>query len=356
MSTFGADADADADADDTGTLPPVLPTYNFSMSSSGPLELGDSGWSSVVLATGNQENFVFAHSNVVKSYSPDGTLTTVSEPSGVVSALHTGTDGGIMSCRIEGGHSLFVGDEPATDPPTLIGEITNRCDEIEDDMDCWSGVNKCLFQLQDDGSILAAALHGHGIDDSPHETLYFTGSDGMLTAHLAADAYPIGLSWGGGHNVVYTDYLDGHYAIRLLNLPDMTTQVLLEHVYPIGTATSAARSALTADDGTNVYVYDDSSGPPLTDPMLTLEAMTYPQVTLLNGAVVVVAQDQSAGTFHLNGGAETLVYTYDSAREGVTLTGVATANDRIHVVYRYWNAAEGSQQSTVLIFDAVVAP
>jgi hypothetical protein len=161
------------------------------------------------------------------------------------------------------------------------------------------------------------------------------------------------MGWGGENNVIYTD---GYHAASLLSLPEMTTQTLLEYVdgsFSGKSATSATRSALVYTTiGGTVNVYDDASTPPLTEPIQSYTGASQGRVTVLNGAVVAVMQDVSAGTFKLNGGAETLIHPYDATKVDLLLIGVAASDDRIHVLYRYWDADAGTLKYTVLTFDA----
>jgi hypothetical protein len=63
-------------------------------------------------------------------------------------------------------------------------------------------------------------------------------------------------------------------------------------------------------------------------------------------------QDKEAGTFTLNGGGESLVYSYDSSLSNVTLTAISASTDRIHVAFRYDDTDWGEYLFQILTFDA----
>ena len=73
---------------------------------------------------------------------------------------------------------------------------------------------------------------------------------------------------------------------------------------------------------------------------------------LVNDIAVVAIQDQAAGTFSINGGDETLVYSYDISKDDVSLSQIGTSTGRIHLMYTW----ASSSKATVITFDLVDVP
>ena len=121
-----------------------------------------------------------------------------------------------------------------------------------------------------------------------------------------------------------------------------------------GFATTAAATALAGANETHIDnlatlsgVAKDSTG------LGTFSGADIARVTTLDCGVVVVMQDKEAGTFTLNGGGESLVYSYDSSLSDVSLDAISASTNRIHVSFRYYDTDSSEYLFQIVTFDAV---
>ena len=112
-------------------------------------------------------------------------------------------------------------------------------------------------------------------------------------------------------------------------------------------------SALVAYGESGVQVFNDSNERPLSEPLGTFSGADIARVTTLDCGVVVVMQDKEAGTFTLNGGGESLVYSYDSSLSDVSLDAISASTNRIHVSFRYYDTDSSEYLFQIVTFDAV---
>ena len=345
----GADKDNEC-ADSTTSI------YTLSLSGDAPIALangtGFTNGGRPQLASGHMDDLIFTHQDQVIRHRRDGGVE-ISEPELAVQSIYLGSDNRVWTCLFDEDGSVYLGEGPDDEAPILYGQIEDTCDY---DVDCGFYTNPCVMHEKDDGTIQMAIGAARQQDCSFRSWIFEGSKDRELDMVLDLnDMTLLGLGWGSDDGLLYSDTASypSTSSAALFDVESLTHEVLIDPGWTIHASGAPKLSALVAYGESGVQVFNDSNERPLSEPLGTFSGADIARVTTLDCGVVVVMQDKEAGTFTLNGGGESLVYSYDSSLSDVSLDAISASTDRIHVSFRYYDTDSSEYLFQIVTFDAV---
>ena len=334
----------------------TTPIYTLSISDDEPIALENgTGYRTggrPQLASGHTDDLIFVHKGQVIRHTRDGGIE-ISEPEIPVQSIYLGSDDQLWTCLLDEDGSIYLGEGPDDEAPILYGQIEDSCDY---DVDCSFYTNPCVMHEREDGTIKMTIGAARQQDCSFRSWIFEGSEDREFDMVLDwVDTTLLGLGWGSDDGLLYwnTATYPSTSSADLFDVESLTHEVLMDPGWTVHASGAPKLSALVAYREDGVEVFNDSNERPPSEPLSTFSGADIARVTTLDCGVVVVMQDKEAGTFTLNGGGESLVYSYDSSLGDVSLDAISASTGRVHVSFGYYDTDSGAYLYQILTFDAV---